>query len=315
MRAIAIDRFGGADTLSARDLPRPAPAAGEILVRVVAAGVNPVDWKIREGLLQGMLPHAFPLIPGWDVAGVVEELGPGVTRFRKGEKVWAYARKPTVQHGCYAELVALPEAQAATMPTKLLFEEAAAVPLAALTAMQALSMVSGLGGQHRVLIHGGAGGVGHFALQLARNAGARAIATAGPANQAFLAQLGASTAIDYTAQDFAAVVAAQAPDGVDLVLDTVGGDTLERSYPLVKAGGSLVSIVEEPDPSKLRAPGARARFHFVEPDAAQLDALRAAADANRLRPSVQRIFPLAGAADAQELSRAGHVRGKLVLNL
>jgi NADPH2:quinone reductase len=315
MRAIAIEKFGGPELLEEMDLPRPRPEKGEILIRVVAAGVNPVDWKIREGYLKELMPHAFPLIPGWDVAGVVEEHGEGATRFRRGDRVWAYARKPTVQWGCYAECVAVPEEHVALMPTKLLFEEAASIPLAALTAYQALFGKPALVSGSKVLVHAAAGGVGHFAVQLAANAGAEVIGTAGPTNQAFVLELGAGGSIDYTKEDFVEAARRLCTDGFDLVLDAVGGETLAKSFELVKPGGRLVSIVEEPNGAKAREHGIGVHFIFVEPSAEQLGILTRLVDRNELATHVQKIYPLAEAAEAQKELASGHVRGKLVLNL
>jgi len=314
VRAMAIEEFGDLDRLKSMDLPRPKPDRGEVLVRVVAAGVNPVDWKIIEGRLRGALPHAFPLVPGWDVAGVVEELGEGASRFRRGERVFAYARKPVVQWGTFAEYVALGEEFVALMPSNLLFEEAAAVPLAALTAHQAL-LKGALGSGKTVLVHGAAGGVGHFAVQLARNAGARVLGTASAANQAFVVGLGAEAAVDYQREDFRQAVRRVAPEGVDLVLDTVGGETLERSLEVLKPGGRLVSIVDRPDPSRCEQRGVAGDFVFVEPNGEQLKQLAGLVERGRLKPHVSRIRPLGEAAAALAESRAGHVRGKLVLAL
>ncbi len=315
MRAIAIEEFGGPEKLEPMNLPEPHAGPGEVVVRAVAAGVNPVDWKIRQGYLEKRLPHVFPVVPGWDVAGTVEEIGDGITRFRKGERVFAYARKPVVQWGTYAELVALPETSVAVMPSKLLFEEAAAVPLAALTAYQAMFGPGGFGSGAVVLIHAGAGGVGHFAVQLAKNAGARVLATAGTANQEFILGLGAESAIDYTREDWSEAVDRLSPDGVDFVLDTIGGETQRLSFDVLKPGGRLVSIVGLPDPALAQKRGVEAGYHFVEPSASQLATLAELCDKGKLKPNVQRIFPLADAAEAQKLSEAGHVRGKLVLAL
>jgi NADPH:quinone reductase len=315
MRAIAIEEFGGPEKLKAMDLPEPHAGPGEVVVRAVAAGVNPVDWKIREGWLKEHLPHAFPLVPGWEVAGTVDEIGEGTSRFRKGERVFAYARKPVVQWGTYAEFVALPETSVARMPSRLLFEEAAAVPLAALTAYQSLFGKPGVGPGKVVLIHAGGGGVGHFAVQLARNAGARVLATSGTAGQEFVLSLGAKHAIDYTREDWSEAVDRLSPDGVDFVFDTIGGETQKLSFDVLKPGGRLVSIVSPPDLSLAKKRGVGADYVFVEPSASQLETLGEMCDAGKLKPSVERILPLASAAEAQELSRAGHVRGKLVLAL
>jgi NADPH2:quinone reductase len=315
MRAIAIEAFGGPEQLRLMDLPRPVPGKGEILLRVVAAGVNPVDWMIREGRLRDSLPHTFPLIPGWDAAGVIEELGDGATRFRKGDRVWAFARKPTVQWGCYADYVAVPEAVAALMPSKLLFEEAAAIPQSGLTAYQGLFGDAELERESTVLVLGAAGGVGHLAVQLARHAGARVVGTGGSDSQSFILGLGATAAIDYTREKLADAVGRHCPDGVDLVLDTVGGDEQQQALAVVRRGGRLVSIVAPPDPEAAREHGVMARLHIVEPESEHLTLLARLVDGGKLQPRVQKIYPLAKAADAQTTSQAGHVHGKLVLNL
>ena len=314
MRAIAIDAFGGRDRLQLRDLPRPKPSRGEILIHVVAAGVNPVDWKIREGLLKDAFPHAFPLIPGWEAAGVVEELGEGTQRLRKGDRVWTYARKPVVQGGTYAEYVAVPESCCGLMPANLLFEEAAGVPLAGLTAWQELRR-AGVTKGTTVLVHASAGGVGHFAVQLARHLGARVVGTAGPSNQEFVLAQGAEASIDYTRDDFVEAVRLRFPGGVDVVLDHVGGETLERSFSSLRPGGVVVGIVEPPDPARARAAGVRAEYVFVEPDADQLQIFASLAERKALRPQIRKIFPLHDAAAAHEASESGHTRGKLVLAL
>lgn len=313
MKAIAIQSFGGPERLAIMEIAQPRPAAGEILIRTVAAGVNPVDWKLREGSL-ATLPHAFPLIPGWDVAGVVDELGEGCHRFRKGERVFAYARKPFLQWGTYAECVVVPERHAAAMPANLLFEEAAAVPCAALTAHQALAR-AGISRGATLLVLNGSGGVGHFALQLAKIAGARAIATTGPRNQEFVLNQGAEAAIDHTRDELVAAVKARFPDGVDIVLDAIGGDPLAHALDAVKPGGVVVSVAGQLDPSAVAARGARFERISSEPSGEQLELFAAHAKRKTLRPHVQTIVPLERAADAQNESRAGHVRGKLVLAL
>jgi NADPH2:quinone reductase len=299
MKAIAIHAFGGPEALAVADLPRPRTDRGEVLLRTLASGVNPVDWKACAGLLSPRLPHAFPLIPGWDVAGVVEELGEGCQRFRKGDRVFAYARKPFLQWGTYAEYVAVPERHVALMPPSLLFEEAATIPCAALTAQQALTR-AGLAAGATLLVLNGSGGVGHFALQLARIAGARSIATAGSRNQEFVMSQGAEAAIDYTRDDLATAV---------------GGAPLAASLAAVKPGGVIVSVVESMNPETARARGVRFERISSAPSGEQLAIFAAHAGRKKLRPHVQSIFPLADAAKALTESRGGHVRGKLVLAL
>ena len=314
MKAVAMHAFGGPGVLVLADLPRPKPDRGELLIRTVAAGVNPVDWKVREGLLPQAVTHAFPLIPGWDVAGVVDELGEGCQRFRKGDRVFAYARKPHLQWGTYAEYVAVSERDVALMPPSLLFEEAAAIPCAALTAHQALTR-AGLAQGATLLVLNGSGGVGHFALQLAKIAGARSMATTGARNQEFVMSQGALGAIDHTRDDLAAAVAARFPDGVDVVLDAIGGEPLAASLAVVKPGGILVSVVDTLDAESVRSRGVRFERVRSAPSGEQLAAFAAHAGRKKLHPHVQTIYPLTAAAQAQEDSRAGHVRGKLVLAL
>ncbi|HEX4823914.1 MAG TPA: NADP-dependent oxidoreductase [Candidatus Polarisedimenticolaceae bacterium] len=309
MKAVAIRAFGGPEKLAVMEMPDPKAARGEILIRTVAAGVNPVDWKMREGGLAS-LPHAFPLIPGWDVAGVVEDLGEGCHRFRRGERVFAYARKPFVQWGTYAELVVVPEADAAAMPPNLLFEEAAAVPCAALTAMQALAK-AGVRKDTKLLILNGSGGVGHFALQLARVAGARTLATTGPKNQEFVMSQGAEAGIDHDRDDLVASVNARFDGGADAVIDAIGGAALERALHAVKPGGIVVSVAG----ATAAANGIRFERLNSRPSGDELEILAAHAQRKTLRPHVQTIFRLDEAAKAQHESRQGHVRGKLVLAL
>ncbi len=313
MKAVAMHAFGGPEVLAVTDLPRPKTGRGELLVRTLAAGVNPVDWKIREGSLRAA-PHGFPLIPGWDVAGVVEELGEGCQKFRKGDRVFAYARKPHIQWGTYAEYVAVAERNVALMPASLLFEEAAAVPCAALTAQQALARAA-LPRGAILLVLNGSGGVGHYALQLARLAGLRTIASTGPRNQEFVLSQGAEAGVDTSRDVLGEVVAARFPEGVDAVLDAIGGPPLAESIPLVKRGGVVVSVVDTIDTAVAAARGVRFERISSQPSGEQLAQLAVHAARRKLRPHVQTIFPLGEAARAQEESRAGHVRGKLVLAL
>jgi NADPH:quinone reductase len=315
MRAIAIEHFGGPDALQLSTLPDPAPQAGEVLIRVVASGVNPVDWKIREGLLQKRMPHRFPLVPGWEAAGVVEAAGPGAARFQRGDAVWTYARKPEIHGGTYAELLTVAETSVGLKPASMLFHEAAAVPLAGLTAYQALFRAGDIGPGTTVLVHAAAGGVGHLAVQIAKSADAVVLGTAGRANVDFVRSLGADHAIDHSAGDFRDAVRKLYPEGVQVVFDTVGGDVTAKSYDVVAKGGRIVSIAAPPDAAETEKRGIRGQYHFVEPSAADLDALRALADQGKLAVHVSAIYPLAGAAAAHEKSREGRVRGKLVLVL
>ena len=315
MKAIVMNQFGGRDVLAWADVPKPECGAGEVLVRVKAAGVNPVDWKIREGWLKEMFPHAFPLIPGWDVAGIVEAVGAQVPQWRPGDEVYAYARKPKVQHGAYAEFIALDAAHVARKPSNLSFEEAASVPLAGLTAWQSLFDAAQLKETERVLIHAAAGGVGSFAVQLARNAGAEVFGTASARNHAFLKELGASLAIDYRTEKIPDVIRKAAPDGLDVVYDCVGGAALEQTPELLRENGRLVTIVDPEVAQRFAEQGLNASFVFVEPNSGQLDALRAQLEDGRLKTHVAAVFPLAEAAKAHELIEQQHTRGKIVLTV
>jgi len=317
MRAIAIHEFGGTETLKLEDLPTPEPAAGEVRIRIFASGINPVDWKIRQGMLSKGFPHVFPVIPGWECAGIIDAVGEGAIRFRRGDAVYAYTRKPTVQGGTYAEYVVVPETSVAEKPAMHLFHEAASVPLAGLTAYQALFRKhEDVGPGRTVLVHAASGGVGMFGVQLAKNAGARVIGTAGPDNQAFIRSLGVDFAIDYRQEDFRDAVRRIAPEGVDVVFDCVGGETQPKSYDIVKPGGRLVSVVDTPKADEAKAKGlAEAYFHFVEPSAAELKILADLIDSGKLRTHVSSILPLAEAALAQQKSQEGRTRGKTVLVL
>lgn len=315
MRAVAIDSFGHRDQLRLVDAPMPEPGPRQLRIRVVAAGANPVDFKIREGLLRARLPHQFPIIPGWDAAGIVDKLGPGCRRFPAGAEVYAYCRKAIVKDGAYADYVVVDERVVAPKPAGLDFAAAAAMPLAALTAWQSLFDAADLRRGQSVLIHGGAGGVGHYAIQLARAKGARIWTTASARNHAFVRTLGARHVIDYTQEDFVSSVRAELPDGVDVVFDTVGGDVQARSVETLRKGGTLVSILAFPDAAAVQARGVTPRYVFVSPHAGQLKKLARLAERGRLVPHVSTRLPLGEAAHAHELLEGGHTRGKIVLDV
>jgi len=283
-------------------------------VRVHAAGVNPVDWKVREGYLQKALAYPLPMIPGWDLSGTVEQLGPGASGFTLGDEV--YARPDIARNGAYAEHIAVRAKELAPKPRTVDHVHAAAVPLAALTAWQALFeapepfTTAGLAKGQTLLIHGGAGGVGTFAVQLARWRGARVIATASAKNESFLRDLGVDQVIDYNTQRFEEVV-----KDVDVVLDTLGGEVQARSWRTLRPGGVLVSIASRPSQSDAEAHGARAAYVFVQPHAAQLGQIAQLIDEGVVKPVVSEVLPLAEARRAHELSQTGHARGKIVLRV
>lgn len=315
MRAMVIEQFGGRDQLHLADVPPPVPGKREVLIRVHAAGVNPVDGKIRDGLLRARMPHQFPIILGWDVAGVIESAGPGARRFAPGDAVFAYARKPIIKDGTYAEFVVVPETSVARKPANLDFAEAAAVPLAALTAWQSLFDAAGLKHGQTALIHAAAGGVGGFAVQLARWKGARIIATASAANHDYVRRLGAHRVVDYRTDDVAAAVRDFAPDGVDVAYDTVGGEVQQRSAAMVRSGGVLVSILAFVDAEAVRVRGVEPKYVFVSPSAPQLARLAGLIERGRLKVTLAARLPLEQAAQAHEMIETRHTRGKIVLTV
>jgi NADPH:quinone reductase-like Zn-dependent oxidoreductase len=308
MKAIRMHSYGGPEVLRYEDAPRPQIRKGEVLIRVHAAGVNPLDWKVRAGLLNGSVQHKLPLIPGWDVSGVVDEVGPGVSRFKKGEEV--FAMSDPNRDGSYADYIAVHEATIARKPKSLFHVHAAATPVAALTAWRSLFDLGHLQSGQRILIHGGSGGVGHFAVQLAKWKGAHVLATASTNNQELLRSLGADETIDYTTQEFEDVA-----HKIDMVLDTIGGATLERSWPVLKKGGVLISLVQPPSQENANQFGVRGMMCSVQPDGAQLSKIAKLIDSGKLRPTIDRILPLSEARRAHELSQNGHVHGKIVLRV
>ena len=308
MKAIRIHGRGGPEKLVYEEVPPPHPGRGEILVRVYATGVIAPELTWSETYqTRGGIVRPRP-IPGHDFSGVVEEVGPGVSTLLKGEEV--YALTAFDRDGAEAEYtIALPN-ELAPKPRSLSHEQAASVPLTALTAWQAFFDHAGLVAGQTVLIHGAAGGVGVFAVQFARWAGAQVIATASTRNQDFLRELGANTIIDYTTTRFEEVV-----HDVDLVLDTVGGETLERSWAVVKKGGMLISVASPPSTEQARAHSVRSVWFIVEPHREQLIQIGALIDAGHIRPIIETILPLSQARQAYEQGARGHTRGKIVLRV
>jgi NADPH:quinone reductase-like Zn-dependent oxidoreductase len=308
MKAVRIHKYGGPEVLQYEDALRPKPKRGEILIRVHAAGVNPIDWKVREGYAKDLLTHTFPLIPGWDLSGVVEEVGPGRSRFNKGDQV--YSVSDPSRDGAYAEYIVVRESELALKPRSLHHVRAAAVPLAALTAWQALFDSGQLKPGQRVLIHGGSGGVGHFAVQLAKWKGAYVLATGSTKNQELLRELRVDEPIDYTKQKFEHVAR-----DVDLVLDLIGAETQERSWSVLKKGGALLSLVQPPSVERAKALGVRAAFVAGHPSGAQLAEIAKLIDSGELKLMLDRILPLSEVRRAHQLSQTGHARGKIVLRV
>ena len=308
MNAIRIHSYGGPEVLLHEQAPRPRLRKGEVLIRVHAAGVNPLDRRVRAGELKEIIQHKLPLIPGWDVSGVVEEVGVGVSQFKRGDEVFAMA--DLTRDGAYADYIAVRQAMVAMKPKSLHHVRAAAAPVSALAAWRSLFDLGQLQSGQRVLIHGGSGGVGHFAVQLAKWKGAYVVATASTKNQELLRKLGADETIDYARQKFEDVA-----QKIDIVLDTVGGDTQERSWGVLNKSGVLISLVQPPSEEKAKQFGVRGMMCSVQPDGAQLNKIAKLIDSAKLRPTIDRILPLSDARRAHELSQNGHVHGKIVLRV
>ena len=309
MNAISQNSYGGPDVLHETECERPVPGPSEVLVRVRAAGMNPTDWKHRQ--FPGFLDR-LPLVLGWDVSGVVESVGIGVTIHEAGDEVFGMLPYP-FGVGSFAEYVVAPARALVRKPAGIDHVQAGAIPLAALTAWQALVDTADLRPGQRVLIHAAAGGVGHLAVQIAKERGAYVIGTASAPKHALLRELGADELVDYRNEDFTAI------DPVDLVLDTLGGDTAVRSLDVLKPGGQLVSIAVRNVPEDLAeraaARGARTRVLLVEADQQGMRAIADLAAAGRLRAVVEAVFPLDQAAKGHALGDTGRVTGKVVLTL
>jgi len=304
-QAIRIHQYGGPEQLKLEQVQRPEPQQGEVLIRVHAAGVNPVDWKITAGMMKAFLPVQFPYIPGHDIAGVVEEVGPGVTAFQKGQAVFGQSA-----HGGYAEYITASVATLALKPKTLSFDEAAAIAVGATTAWQGLFDHGGLLAGQRVLVQGAAGGVGLFAVQFARWKGAQVIGTTSTANVDFVRSLGAETVVDYKTTSVE-----QAVHNVDLVLDTVGSSTLDASLRAVKPGGTLVSIAGQASAEKVRERNVHFASFGAQVSSELLSTFAQLIDDGQVKVIVGATFPLSEAAQAHELSEKGHGRGRIVLHI
>ena len=307
MRAITYAKYGEADVLELTEQPQPKVAPDSVLVRVRAASVNPVDWKVRQGYLDGLMDVRFPVVPGWDVAGVVEQPGLDTPELQVGDEVFGYVRKDWVHGGTFAEYVSAPVRTLARKPASVSFEEAAAVPLTGLTAYQSIQR-SGIRAGQTVLVHAAAGGVGSFAVQIARHLGARVIGTASERNHEWLRSLGAEP-VAY-GEGLADRVRALAPEGIDVALDYVGGDAVAQSVPLLSRDGVVTSIT---DASARDEHGGH--YVWVRPSSTDLTALAELIDAGVVKVEVARTYDLADAAEAHRASETGHVRGKIVVRV
>ena len=330
MKAFVVERYGNNDGVRLVDVPEPVPGAGEVLVRIHAASINPIDFKTRAGKVKAILPYKLPFILGSDLAGVVEKLGPGAKTFKVGDEVYGRASKMRI--GSFAEAIAISEDDIAPKPASIDMAAAASVPLAGLTAWQSFVERAQLRPGQKVLVHAGSGGVGTLAIQIASHLGALVATTTSTANVEWVKALGADIVVDYRRQDFTELLR-----DFDVVLDTLGGETLTRSVGVLRRGGKIVSISGPPDPAFAKEIGANFalslamrlmssrirrlcrrlgveyQFFFMRPSGMQLRELGALIDAGKLRPVVDRVFPFEQAKAALAYVETGRAKGKVVL--
>lgn len=306
-RAIVIEEYGHADQLKESNVALPELGEHQVLVKIKATSVNPIDWKLREGYLAQMMPWDFPIILGWDVAGEIVEIGSAVKDWQVGQEI--FARPETTRFGTYADYTIVDDHLLARKPEGASFEDAAALPLAGLTAYQALFTHGKLKAGEKVLIHAGAGGVGIYAVQLAKNIGATVITTASKKNHALLKELGADQVIDYHTTDFSEVL-----EDIDLVFDTMGGDVQRDSFKVLNENGRLISIVSQPD-EELAKNVAVAESIWLQPDGKQLQEIADLMTEGKVKSVVGHTYPLTpeGVKKAHELSETHHAKGKIVL--
>ncbi|MCA1032707.1 NADP-dependent oxidoreductase [Bacillus timonensis] len=310
MKAIVIEEYGDKNVLVEKEMDTPKISENQVLVEVHATSINPIDWKVRAGYLKEMLPFEFPMILGWDAAGIVVEAGSNVSDFKVGDRV--FTRPATTNRGTYAEYVAVDSNLLASMPEQMSFEEAAAIPLAGLTAWQCLIDFGKIQEGDKVLIHAGAGGVGIFAVQIAKYFGAHVATTASENNKEFLTSLGADEVINYRDTDFSEVL-----NGYDLVLDSMGGDIQSKSYKVLKENGKLVSIVQPPSEEEAASHKVNAGFVWLEPNGEQLQKLADLYEEGKVKPVVGHTFDFSEQSlrDAHALSETHHARGKIVIRV
>lgn len=309
MKAVRFHAYGGPEVLVYEDAPKPEPAAGEVVVKVHATSVNPIDWKIRAGHMKGFREYPLPFILGWDVSGVIESCGADVTQWKPGDEV--YGRPDSARNGAYAAYIAVREGDLARKPAKLDHVHSAAIPLAGLTAWQALFDTAELRAGQKVLIQAAAGGVGHFAVQFAKLKGLYVAGTASGRNQDYLKQLGCDLPINYETNPFEDVV-----HDFDAVIESMGGEVRKRSWKVLKRGGMMVCLIGPPPAEEdAKVHGVRAAIIWGQMKADQLAEIADLADAGRVHSEIAAVFPLREAAQAHKMSETEHVRGKIVLQV
>lgn len=315
MKAALIHYFGGIEKIEIEEISVPVPRPKEVQIAVKYAGVNPVDWKIAEGMLKGRMDYHFPIILGWDVSGEISAIGEEVKGFHIGDPVFAYCRKEIMHEGAYAEYICLKAENVVKKPKSLSFAEAAVIPLSALTAWQSLFEVARLKAKETILIHAGAGGVGGYAIQFAKHIGAHVVTTASASHFDYVKKLGADEVIDYTQVNFVEAIHQKHPQGVDVVFDTVGGHTLEASYEVVVTHGRLVTIAGIVDQKLASQKNLMSEFVFVRPDGKQLQKIADLLEDGKLIPPPLQEFLFEQVEDALYKSRTGHTEGKLVVKI
>ncbi|MBM7551879.1 NADP-dependent oxidoreductase [Thalassobacillus pellis] len=310
MKAVVINNYGNKDQLTMEEIDKPEITDDQVLVEVHATSINPIDWKLREGYLKEMIDFEFPIILGWDAAGIVKEKGKNVTKFNIGDRV--FARPDLTRYGTYAEYAAIDEKLLAKIPENINFEEAAAVPLAGLTAWQCLVDFSEIKDGDKVLVHAGSGGVGSFAIQLAKHFGAYVATTASGENQDWVTELGVDRFINYKEEDFSEVL-----EEFDIVVDTIGGDVQSKSYQVLKEGGRLVSIVQPPDEEEAEKYRVKAGFHWLEPKGEQLAKIAELMKTGELTPVIGHHFEFSedGLKEAHATSETHHAKGKIAISI
>ncbi|MEK3702813.1 NADP-dependent oxidoreductase [Paenibacillus sp. FSL R7-0198] len=309
MKAVVINQYGSKEELVEQEVNKPRAEANQVVVKLEATSINPIDWKLREGYLKEMYDWEFPIILGWDVAGVITEIGSNVTKWKVGDRV--FSRPDTTRFGSYAEYTAVDEHLLAKLPDSISYEEAAAVPLAGLTAWQVLFTHGDLKEGETVLIHAGAGGVGMYAIQLAKHAGAHVITTASEKNHELLYSLGADQVIDYKKENFEEIL-----KDIDLVFDTMGGEVAENSYKVLKPNtGRLITIVGEPNHDTAKSHNVLAKGIWLQPDGDQLQRMADLMEEKKIKSIVGATFPFSrqGIYDAHALSETHHAVGKIVI--
>ena len=310
MKAVVINKYGSLNELKELEVPTPEIENNQVLLELYATSINPIDWKLRYGYLKEQLPFTFPIILGWDAAGIVKEVGQDVSRFKVGDRV--FARPATTNRGTYAEYTAVDEDLLARIPDNITFEEAAAVPLAGETAWQCLVDFSDIKAGDKVLIHAGAGGVGSYAIQFAKHFGAYVASTASDRNKELLNELGVDQFINYKNQDFSELLS-----DYDIVLDTMGGEVMNKSFKVLKEGGKLVSIAGVPDEERAKQKGIKAGSYWLNPSGKQLSEIANIMERGIVKSIIGHVMPFTeeGIKEAHKLSETHHAKGKIVIKM